>query len=962
MFRRKFWLSLVLTIPAVLYSHMWMTLTDLEPPAFTGDQWVAPILGTLVFLYGGPVFLTSGWSEIKSRQPGMMLLISMGLLVAFGASVATELGLIDVDLWPELATLVTIMLLGHWQEMKAIGQAQGALAALAELLPDDAERVTTDGTETVSLSDLRRGDVVLVRAGGRVPADGSITEGEAELDESMVTGESRPVPKGPGDQVVAGTVSTDSSLRVRVEAVGEDTALAGIQRLVADAQASRSRAQALADRAAALLFYVAVVAGGLTLLVWSLLGQTDNAVTRTVTVLVIACPHALGLAIPLVISLSTAISARAGILVKDRLALERMRSVGVVLFDKTGTLTRGEHVVTDVVVVEGSEAELLRLAGAVEADSEHPLARAIVTAARAHGDIPRATSFRSLTGRGVEATVDGQPAAVGGPALLRQRELREPAALRAQLDGWRSRGAAVLYVVRGDEVVGALALEDEVRPESHHAVDELHRLGVKVAMITGDARQVADAVGRQLGIDEVFAEVLPEEKDRAVSDLQGRGQTVAMVGDGVNDAPALARADVGIAIGAGTDVAIESAGVVLASSDPRGVIGVIRLSRASYSKMVQNLVWGAGYNLFAIPLAAGVLAFAGLTLSPAVGAVLMSLSTIIVALNAQLLRRLDLRPEALEESDTSGGRPIPWGRHGANRRVTVAASVAVVALVAGGLALASRDSGDDATPTDEAELRAPMGLTSTESGHSFVAESTQLQPGVETPFRFRITTPGGGVLQDYRPQHERDLHLIVVSRDLASFQHVHPTRADDGTWEVALTLPAAGPYRAYADFVPANREDGLTLGLDLTAAGEDEPRDLPEPSTTADVDGYDIALAGQLAAEREAELAFRIERGGSPVTDLDPYLGAYGHLVAIRADDLAYLHVHPTEEQGDGGAPAGPEVRFAVHVPSDGAYRLFLDFSHGGQVRTAAFTAAVERPAADDTGGEDGQEDHGGGH
>jgi Cu2+-exporting ATPase len=648
LFRQRFWVSLLLTVPVVLYSDMWER-TGLEPPSFSGDHWVAPVLGTLVFLYGGPVFLKGGWDELRGRRPGMMLLISMGLLVAFGASVASQLDLVDVELWPELATLVTIMLLGHWQEMKAIGQAQGALAALAELLPDEAERVTADGvgTEAVPLDALRPGDVVLVRAGGRVPADGVIVEGEAELDESMVTGESRPVPKGAGARVVAGTVSTDSSIRVRVEAVGDDTALAGIQRMVADAQASRSRAQALADRAAALLFYVAVVAGAATLLVWSLLGEADAGIERTVTVLVIACPHALGLAIPLVISLSTAISASAGILVKDRLALERMRNVSVVLFDKTGTLTRGEHAVTDVAVVGGvDDHELLRLAGAVEADSEHPLARAIVAAARARGDLPRASGFRAMTGRGVEATVDGRTVAVGGPALLRQLGLEEPAELRRQLDAWRGRGAAVLAVVRDGEVIGALALEDDVRPESSKAVDELHALGVRVAMITGDAHQVADAVGRQLGIDEVFAEVLPEDKDSAVRALQERGATVAMVGDGVNDAPALARADVGIAIGAGTDVAIESAGVVLASSDPRGVIGVIRLSRASWSKMVQNLVWGAGYNLFAIPLAAGTLAFAGLTLSPAVGAVLMSLSTIVVALNAQLLRRLDLRPQA----------------------------------------------------------------------------------------------------------------------------------------------------------------------------------------------------------------------------------------------------------------------------------------------------------------------------
>ena len=658
-FRRRFWLSLVLTLPVVAYSHMWMTLTDLEPPQFGGDHWIPPVLGTLVFLYVGPVFLTAGWSELKSRRPGMMLLISMGLLVAFGASAATTLELIDVDLWPELATLVTIMLLGHWQEMKAIGQAQGALAALAELLPDDAERITGQGTEVVGLSMLQPGDVVLVRSGGRVPADGVIVEGEAELDESMVTGESRPVAKGPGAKVVAGTVSSDSALRVRVEAVGEDTALAGIQRLVADAQASRSRAQAMADRAAALLFYVAALSGALTLLVWSLLGQADEGLTRTVTVLVIACPHALGLAIPLVVSLSTAISARAGILVKDRLALERMRSVDIVLFDKTGTLTRGEHVVSDMAVVTGDEHELLRLAGAVEADSEHPLARAIVAAARQRTQPPPASDFRSLTGRGVEATVEGRRVAVGGPALLRQRGLDEPAALRPHLDGWRERGASVLHVVVDGQVVGALALEDEVRPEARQAVDDLHRLGVEVAMITGDSRHVAEAVAQALGIDEVFADVLPEDKDRAVVDLQRRGLTVAMVGDGVNDAPALARADVGIAIGAGTDVAIESAGVVLASSDPRGVLGVIRLSRASYAKMVQNLAWGAGYNVFAIPLAAGVLAWAGLTLSPAIGAVLMSASTIVVALNAQLLRRLDLRPEPVQPpapADSAAGR------------------------------------------------------------------------------------------------------------------------------------------------------------------------------------------------------------------------------------------------------------------------------------------------------------------
>ncbi|HEX2040544.1 MAG TPA: copper-translocating P-type ATPase [Acidimicrobiales bacterium] len=608
-FRRRFWLSLVLTVPVVA--------------GVAGDV-LEPVLGTVVMLWGGLPFFTGAVAEVRNRQPGMMLLVAMAVGVAFVASAAGTVGWFEMEFWWEVSALVTIMLLGHWQEMKAIGQARGALAALAELLPDDAERITDHGIETVALHDLHRGDVVLVRPGGRVPADGVVVDGEAELDESMVTGESRPVPKATGDRVVAGTVATDSSLRVRVEAVGDDTALAGIRRLVAEAQASRSRAQVLADRAAALLFYVALAAGAVTFLTWLLLGRADEAVARTVTVLVIACPHALGLAIPLVVSLSTTLSARAGILVKDRLALERMRHVDAVLFDKTGTLTKGRHVVTKVL----GDEDTLRLAAAVEAESEHPLAKAIVAAAPP--DVPAAHGFRSTAGRGVEARVGGSTVAVGGPALLRERGLEA-------ID-------ADLHVVRDGRVIGGIRLQDEIRPESKEAVDELHRLGVRVVMITGDAREVAESVADALGIDEVFAEVLPEDKDRAVAELQERGLLVAMVGDGVNDAPALARADVGIAIGAGTDVAIESAGVVLASSDPRAVLGVIRLSRAGYRKMLQNLGWAAGYNVVAIPLAAGALAWAGITLPPAVGAVLMSLSTVVVALNAQLLRRLDLRP------------------------------------------------------------------------------------------------------------------------------------------------------------------------------------------------------------------------------------------------------------------------------------------------------------------------------
>ena len=644
MFRTRFWWSLLLTVPLVVTSHMVMDWFGYELD-FPGIEWVGPILGTIVFLWGGQPFLAGGIEEAKARTPGMMLLIAMAITVAYGASMATSLDLFDLDFWWELGALISIMLLGHWQEMKALGQAQDALGALAALLPDEAERLTDAGAvETVPASDLRPGDTVLVRSGGRVPADGDIVDGAAELDESMITGESRPVAKGIGDAVVAGTVSTDSSIRVRITAVGDDTALAGIGRHVAEAQESRSRSQVLADKAAALLFYVATGAAVITAVAWSVFGTADEAVVRVVTVLVISCPHALGLAIPLTTSLSSALGARSGILIKDRLALEASRTIDAVLFDKTGTLTRGEHAVVGIAGADGvTEADVLRVAGGVEADSEHPLARAIVTAARDRGEVATASDFRSITGRGVEATVDGQAYALGGPALLRERSLTVPAELADQVEEWEGRGAAVLHLVRDDRIVGSLALEDQIRPEAREAVEELRARGLQVVMITGDARQVADAVGQDLGLDEVFAEVLPEDKSAKVAELQERGLSVAMVGDGVNDAPALARADVGIAIGAGTDVAIESAGLILASSDPRGVVAIIRLASGTYRKSLQNLVWAAGYNVVAIPLAAGALHWAGITLPPAVGAVLMSISTIVVALNAQLLRRLDLR-------------------------------------------------------------------------------------------------------------------------------------------------------------------------------------------------------------------------------------------------------------------------------------------------------------------------------
>ena len=647
-FRRQFWVVLALTIPVVMWSEEVQHWLGFMAPSFPGSEWIPPILGTVVFLYGGRVFLSGARTELGDRQPGMMTLISLAIVVAFVASWAATLGLFEVEVWWELATLITVMSLGHWLEMRSIMQAQGALSALAELLPDTAERIAPDGSvEVVRLDALIVGDLVLVRPGTRVPADGVVREGMADVDESMITGESRPVTKEVGDAVVAGTVAAGGSLRVRVTAVGDQTALSGIMRLVAEAQASKSRAQVLADRAAALLFFVALGAGVITLITWIAIGQPEEALIRTATVLVIACPHALGLAIPLVIAISTTLGARNGLLVKDRLALERAKDVEVVIFDKTGTLTRGEPALAGVATGPGtSEEVLLALAMAVEADSEHPLARAVVRGGAARGIAPaRADGFESLPGRGVRATVDGRTLIMGGPRLMGETGAGLPPQVASASERWRREGQTALYLIEGRTVLGAVSLEDEIRPESVEAIEQLHQMGLRVAMITGDAQSVADSVARRIGIDEVAAEVLPADKADAVRRFQAGGVRVAMVGDGVNDAPALAQADVGIAIGAGTDVAVESAGIVLVRDDPRDVAGAIKLSRASYSKMIQNLIWATGYNTIAIPVAAGVLAPWGVVLPMSVGALVMSISTIVVAINAQLLRRLKLRSD-----------------------------------------------------------------------------------------------------------------------------------------------------------------------------------------------------------------------------------------------------------------------------------------------------------------------------
>ena len=645
-FRKLFWIMLIIAAPVIAFSEMFSMFLGYQLPDEILVVLISPILGTVMFFWGGWPFLDGARYEIRARKPGMMLLISLAISVAYFASLGSSLGLLDeaLDFWWELALLIVIMLLGHWVEMRSLAQTTSALDSLAALLPDEAEIVRGEEVHKISPSDLEVGDVVVVRPGARVPADGVIISGAASMDESMITGESQTIMKSSGESVVAGTIATDSAIRVEITAVGDSTTLAGIQKMVAEAQTSSSRAQLLADRAAGWLFWFALFAAMVTFTVWSLIGNVDDGVVRAITVLVIACPHALGLAIPLVVAISTERAARGGVLIKDRLALESMRAVDTILFDKTGTLTKGHPEVTSVFASPGQDKDhVLSLAAAAEGDSEHPLARAIVHAAHESSTSALVvTDFKSAPAEGVSALVDGALVQVGGPHMLtsiKQSEL-------SIADQWRLEGSIILHVAIDGQVVAAIQLADAIRDESSQAVLDLHEIGRQVVMITGDAEAVASTVAKELGIDRYFAGVRPEDKAAKVKELQSEGRIVAMVGDGVNDAPALAQADVGIAIGAGTDVAIASAGVILASSDPRSVLSVITLSKKSYQKMKQNLWWAAGYNLISVPLAAGVLAPVGFILPMSVGAILMSLSTLLVALNAQLLRRLDISPSS----------------------------------------------------------------------------------------------------------------------------------------------------------------------------------------------------------------------------------------------------------------------------------------------------------------------------
>ena len=645
MFRNRFWVCLLLTIPVIAFSPMLQQWFGFHIPEFPGSQFVGPIFAIAIFLYGGIPFLQMAVPELQNRQPGMMTLISLAITVAFLYSLlAIFIDPMGGFFW-EMATLIDVMLLGHWIEMRSVRQASGALKELAKLMPDTAERIEEGGTQTVPVSELKQGDLVLVRPGASIPADGEIAEGQSSVNQAMITGESKPISKGPGDSVIAGTINGDGSLRVRVTATGDQTALAGIMRLVEQAQQSKSRTQILADKAAGWLFYVALAVALITAIGWSLATGLNLAVLeRVVTVLVIACPHALGLAIPLVVAISTSLGAQNGILIRDRLALEKAREIDVVIFDKTGTLTKGQFGVVSMITANGwDEERALSVAAALEADSEHPIAQGIRRKAQEENIEPVSVrNFEAIKGQGVRAIYDNKAMYLGGPQLLYELEAFLPDTLSAFADEAEHKGQTVVFLLEGRRALAAFALADVIRPESRKAVYRLRVMGIEVAMLTGDSEVVARAVASELGIKTTFAEVLPEHKDQKVAELQQQGKQVAMVGDGINDAPALTRADVGIAIGSGTDVAIESAGIILVNSNPLDVVKVFELSRASYRKMIQNLLWATGYNVVALPLAAGALAWAGIVLSPAVGALLMSISTVVVAINAQLLRRLPL--------------------------------------------------------------------------------------------------------------------------------------------------------------------------------------------------------------------------------------------------------------------------------------------------------------------------------
>ncbi|KKW45937.1 MAG: Cation transporting ATPase, E1-E2 family [Parcubacteria group bacterium GW2011_GWB1_56_8] len=647
-FKAKFWVSFLLSIPIVAYSDIAEELLRYRAPAFPGSAYLPFALASVVFFYGGWIFIASAYRELRAKLPGMMTLIALAISVAYIYSVAVVLfgarlsdGQGGGTLFWELATLITIMLLGHWLEMRAVSSAQSALKELSNLLPDQAEVVRGGKTEIVPLSELKKNDVVLVKPGGRIPADGIVKDGMSDVNESLATGESKPVPKKEGDAVIAGTTNGDGSLRVAVTKIGEETFLAGVMRLVAEAQSSKSRLQMLSDRAAFYLTIIAVVAGGVTLAAWLAVSDAAFAINRMVAVLVVACPHALGLAIPLVASISTTKAAKNGFLVKQRLALEAARGIDVILFDKTGTLTRGEFGLDRIVAeTPGNEAEVLRYAASVNSHSEHPLAKAMTDEARKRSiQILEAKKFQRIPGKGVRAEVGGAEVLVGSVSLAKDRGAMLSGRVKSEADALARQGKTINVVIKNGDVLGAIALADVIREESREAIKALSEMGVKTAMITGDAEDVAKWVAEELKIDEYFAKVLPDQKSESVKLLQRKGKKVAMVGDGVNDAPALTQADLGIAIGAGTNVAIESAGIILVRNDPRDIPKIIRLSRLTYAKMIQNLFWATGYNVIAIPLAAGVLASRGVLLEPALAALLMSMSTVIVAVNAVLLRK-----------------------------------------------------------------------------------------------------------------------------------------------------------------------------------------------------------------------------------------------------------------------------------------------------------------------------------